>query len=197
MTHGMLAPRDRRVLALGAACMLGLVAAFRIAPAWRTWRGEARAVALERMSQAARTDAVLTAFPETLDTLEARTARLGAMGPALLTGDTPAEAGSVLAGLLAELSRQTLVRLDAIDVHVDSSKTRPLPRVTVDVQATADIVGLTAFLRGLERGPTLLAVRRLEIRPQNVDSPAEQVELLATRFTVEGLALVRTPRDTL
>jgi hypothetical protein len=30
-----------------------------------------------------------------------------------------------------------------------------------------------------------------------VDSPAEQVELLATRFTVEGLALVRTPRDTL
>jgi len=191
------AHRDQRALALGAAGILGLLVAFRAAPAWRVWRGEARAAAFEGMSQAGRSEAVLGSFPQTLDSLEARTARVRAVGPALLTGDTPAEAGSTLAGLLGDLSRQTLVRLDAIDIHVDTSRARALRRVTVEVQATADIAGLGSFLYGLEKGPTLLAVRRLDVRPQNVDSPGDQVETLAIRLTVEGLALVRARGDTL
>ena len=195
--NGSLAHRDQRALALGAAGILGLLVAFRAGPAWRVWRAEARAAAFEGMSQVARTDAVLGSFPATLDSLEARTARVRATGPALLTGDTPAEAGSTLAGLLGELSRQTLVRLDAIDIRVDTSKARVLRRVTVEVQATADVAGLGSFVARLEKGPTLLAIRRLEVRAQNVDGPGDQVETLAIRLTVEGLALVRARGDTL
>ena len=74
---------------------------------------------------------------------------------------------------------------------------RVLTEAGDEVQATADIAGLGSFLYGLEKGPTLLAVRRLDVRPQNVDSPGDQVETLAIRLTVEGLALVRARGDTL
>ena len=67
----------------------------------------------------------------------------------------------------------------------------------MEVQATADIVGLSSLVHALERGPVLLAVRRLSVRPQSVDSPTDQVETLSIRLTVEGLALVQTPRDAL
>jgi len=188
-----LGARDRRALAFGAVTMLGLVLAFRGVPAWRAWRAEARAVAAELQSQAAQSDALLAGFAGSLDTLEARTARMLGVGPALLSGDTPAEAGSTLVALLAELGRQSLVRLEAVDIRVDTSRARPLPRVTVEVQATADIAGLSAFLYRLEKGPALLAVRRLAIRPQAVDGPADQLETLSIRLAVEGLALVRAP----
>ncbi len=197
MRRGVLAPRDQRALMLGVMCILGLVGVFRVVPAWRAWRAEARAEAIERLSEVAHADAVLGGFADALDTLEARTRRVRALGPGLLTGDTPAEAGSMLSGLLAELSRQTLTRLDAIDIHLDTSKTYVLPRVTAEIQATADITGLASFVQALERGPTLLAVRRLEVRPQNPDTPADQVETLAIRLAVEGVALVRAAKDSM
>lgn len=195
MNVKLLAVRDQRALVLGAVTMLGLVLALRGVPAWRAWRAEARAVAAELQSQEARSDALLAGFAGSLDTLEARTARLLALGPALLSGETPAEAGSTLAALLAEVARESLVRLEAVDIRVDTSKAHALPRVAVEVQATADIAGLSAFLYGLEKGPALLAVRRLVIRPQAVDGPADQLETLSIRLAVEGPALVQTPGE--
>lgn len=197
MSSGGLAPRDRRALLLGAGSIIVLLAVFRVFPAWRAWRTEARADVRERLSQVAHADAVLGGVSEALDTLEARTRAVRALGPALLTGGTPAEASSMLSGLLAELSRQTLTRLEAIDVHVDTAKTHVLPRVTAEIQATADITGLASFLLALEGGPTLLAVRRLEVRPQNPDTPADRAELLAIRLAVEGVALVRAAKDSI
>jgi len=82
------------------------------------------------------------------------------------------------------------VRLDAVEVRIDTAKTRALPRITVDLQATADIAGLAVLLRDLEDGPALLAVRRVSVRPQNPDVLQNQVELLSVRLTVEGAALV-------
>ena len=187
--------RDQRAVVFGAAITLGLVLAFRGLPAWRAWRAEARAGAAELQSQAARSDALLASFAGSLDALEGRTARMRELGPALLGGDTPAEAGSTLAALMAEMARQSLVRLEAVDIRVDTSEARPLPRVAVEVQATADITGLSLFLSGLEKGPTLLAVRRLVVRPQSIDGPADQLETLSIRLSVEGLAFVRPLGD--
>jgi len=189
--------RDQRALGLGAAAVLGLIAVFRGLPAWRAWRAEARAAAVESITHEARTGVLLAGLAESLDTLEARTAGVRVVGPALLTGETAAAAASNLAALLADVARQSLVRLDAVDVRADTSKAHALPRVAVEVQATADIVGLSSLVHALERGPVLLAVRRLSVRPQSVDSPTDQVETLSIRLTVEGLALVQTPRDAL
>lgn len=197
MSTKLLGARDQRAVVIGAASMLGLVVALRGLPAWRSWRAEVRAVAVEAQAQAAQSDALLASFAASLDTLEARTARLLQLGPALLAGGTSGEAAATLSGILGELARQSLVRLDAVDIRVDSAGGRSLPRATVGVQATADITGLSAFLQGLEQGPALLAIRQLVVRPQATDGSADQVELLSIRLTVEGLALVRTPGDSL
>ncbi len=183
--------RDQRAGVTGAVVIVTLVIGFRGVPAWQAWRADARAAAVERLTQAAQTDAVLAGFEGNVDTLEARKARMLAVAATLLTGDTPAEAASNLAALVADAARMASVRLDAVDIRVDSSKTHPLPRVSVEMQATTDVVGLASLLRRLEGGPTLLAVRRLAIRPQNPTSSPEQAELLSIRVTVEGLALVR------
>jgi len=185
-----LKPREQRVLLLGATIIVALVAAFRGVPAWRRWNAEVRSAAAEAMTRAAHSDAVVGGLSQALDTLEARAATLAKLKSALLGGDTPAEAGSNLAVLVADAARRAAVRLDAVEVRIDTAKTRALPRVTVDLQATADVAGLAVLLRDLEDGPTLLAVRRVAVRPQNPDVPQNQVELLSVRLTVEGAALV-------
>jgi hypothetical protein len=176
---------------MGVLVVGGLLVCFRGVPAWWTWQAEARTAAQEAISQAAWSDAVIGNFAASLDSLAARATEIRQLGPAFLAGETRAEAASTLTGLLADLARLSLVRLDAVDTRIDTSRTGALPRVWADVQAVGDIHGLAAFLERLERNATLLAVRRLSVRPQSAESPADQPELLTLRFSVEGLALVR------
>jgi hypothetical protein len=185
-----LQPRERRVLFFGTIVIGLMVAVGRGLPAWRRWNEAARTSAADLTARAARGDAVVRGLAESLDTLDARTARLGALKAALLAGETPADAGSNLAVLVAEAARGAAVRLDAVEVRIDTTKARTLPRITVEVQATADITGLAALLRDLEDGPALLAVRRVAVRPQNPEGPPNAVEALSVRLTIEGTALV-------
>lgn len=183
--------RDRRALLAALIVIPGLVVGFRGLPAWLRWRADVQATAAELLAQAQRRDAIVADFARALDSLEARTDRFEHLGAAFVTGATPAEAASTLAGIVAEMARSSLVRLDAIEMKVDSSDRQHQPRVRVEAQATADIAGLAALLRRFEQGPTLLAVRRLSVRTQAIDGASNQPETLALRFTVEGLALVR------
>lgn len=182
---------DRRVAALGATVIASLLLGFRAAPAWRVWRADARALAAEQVAGAARDAALLEAFPTALDSLEAREGRVLGIGPALLTGDSPPDAASNLAALIAEIARASSVRLEVVNSRADSSHAEALPRVTADIQATADVAGLAALLRSLESGPLLLAIKHLEVRPQNLAGPADQAEQLFIRLTVEALVLLR------
>ncbi len=192
----MLASRDRRALIAGVAAIAGIVLCFRAVPAWWRWRADVRATAPEAFAQERRVTSVVAGFSESLDSLGARVGRLRGMGPAFLTGATPTEAASMLAAIVGETARASLVRIDAIEIHVDSARGAGIPHVRVEAQAVADIAGLAALLQGLEKGPTLLAVPQLSVRPQAIDGPPNQVESLAIRFTVEGLALLGPPRET-
>jgi type II secretion system (T2SS) protein M len=191
MNWSTLSAHERRVLLLGATVIMAMIAAFRGVPAWRAWYLESRSAATERMSAASRDGALLAGFPAALDSLEARTARLVRVRPSLLTGESPSEASSNLAAIIAELARGSSVRLEGVDARIDSSRTNALPRASVDLQATADIAGLAALVRSVENGPVLLTIRRLNVRAQNVASPSDQVELLSLRLTIEGLVLLR------
>jgi Type II secretion system (T2SS), protein M subtype b len=191
MNWSTLTTHDRRVLLLGAGSILGLVAIFRGIPAWLAWQRDAHAAAAQRVSAADQDAVLLAAFPAALDSLEARTTRLLTIRPALLTAESPEEASSNLAAALADMARRAQVRLDGVDVRVDSSGVTALVRASAEVQATADIAGLAALLRSVEHGPVLLSVRRLKVQPQNVASPPDQVESLSLRLTIEGLVLLR------
>jgi hypothetical protein len=185
-----LQPRERRVLLFGTIVIGLMVAVGRGLPAWRRWNEAARTSAADLTARAARGDAVVRGLAESLDMLDARTARLGALKAALLAGETPSDAGSNLAVIVAEAARRAPVRLDAVEVRIDTTKARTLPRISVEVQATADITGLAALLRDLEDGPALLAVRRVAVRPQNPEGQPSEVETLSVRLTIEGTALV-------
>jgi hypothetical protein len=186
-----MAPRDRRTLMAGVAAIALLIACFRVVPAWLRWRAALRTEAAEAITYEHRSRDIMRRFAVSLDSLEARAARLQTLGSSLLTGETRQEAAANLTAVLAELARASLVRLDAIEVRSDSAADRALSRIRVEAQATADIAGLAGLLRNLQAGPPLLAVRALSVRPQAIDAPADRPELLSIRFTIEGVALVR------
>jgi hypothetical protein len=192
----MFASRDRRALIAGIAVIGGLVICSRALPAWWRWRADVRSAAAEAIAQEGRVTTVVTGFSQSLDSLGARVGRLRRLGPVFLTGATPTEAASMLAAIIGESARASLVRIDAIEIHVDSVRGSAMPHVRVEVQAVGDIAGLATLLQHIEQGPTLLAVPRLAVHPQAVDAPANQVETLAIRFTVEGLALLGPVKDT-
>ncbi len=186
-----LAARDRRALIAGVVGIAGLVIVVRGVPAWLRWRQEARATAAEAIVQEQRVKAVIADFSQSVDTLSARAGRFRRLGQAFLPGATSAEAAASLTAIVGEIARSSLVRIDAMELHVDSaSRELEMPRVRLEAQATADVAGLAALLRDIETGPTLLAVRSLSVRPQSVENPSSQVETLSIRFTVEGLALL-------
>lgn len=189
-----LSARDRRVLGIGAATILGLLLVLRGVPAWWDWRANTRAAAAESIGRWLAMQTTLEGLPRALDTLEARTARMREMGPAFFTGTTLADASAMLTAMVGEMARASQVRLDAMDVRIDSASDPRRPRIRLEAQATADIAGLAELVERLEKGPPLLAVTRIAVRPHNPDTPAEQIETLALRFTVEGLALLRPRR---
>lgn len=192
---GNLDARDRRAVVLGIAATAGLLVLFRVLPAWWGWRLHTRATATETITQWQRAEGVVKGLSQALDTMEARIARLRQLGPVFVTGETPAEAAATLGGLVGEIARASQVRLDAIDVRVDSSDATRLPRVRLDAQATADVTGLAELLRRLEDGVVWLTVPRLSVRAPPVAGPPNDVEMLSLRFSVEGIALLRSKED--
>lgn len=185
-----ISPSDRRTLVVGVFIVGALFAGLRGVPAWRGWRAEQRAAAADALARAVGIESTVATFSGSLDTLESRTARLVKTGSAFLVGNTEALASSMLAGLLAEAARASLLRLDAVETRVLTSDSTALPRVVVELRATGDVTGLAALLQKLEGGPTVLAIRRLSVRPESGEHPSSQPELLSIRLTVEGLALV-------
>jgi hypothetical protein len=186
-----LAARDRRALVAGMVAIGALVAVVRGVPAWWRWRADARSTAAESIAQEQRVRGVIADFSQSVDTLSARVERFRPLGRAFLPGATTAEAAASLTAIVGEIARASLVRIDAMELRIDSATSRlDMPRVRLEAQATADVTGLAALLRDLEKGPTLLAVRSLSVRPQSLESPANQAEMLTIHFTVEGLALL-------
>lgn len=192
MNAAGLTARDRRALVAGVLVIVVLIGGVRGLPAWARWRAGVRAHAEEMLTHAAQTEAVLAGFSESLDTLEARSARLLEVGTSLLVGESPGAAAARLEHAVSEMARLSSVRLDAVEARVDTSGAPALPLVSLDARATADVTRLAALLHRLERGPALLSVRRLIVRPQQVDVAGDQVETLHVEITVVGLALART-----
>lgn len=185
-----ISPRDRRTLLIGLATIGGLVASFRGVPLWRAWQAGQRSAAADAIARAGRIESTVSSFSASLDTLEARTARLTKGGSAFLIGDTLPAAAGMLAGILAEAARSSLVRINTLHTSMPQSQGAQIPRVMVDLEATADIAGLAMLLRQLEGGPVILAIRRLSVRPQSVEGLPSSTELLSVRLTVEALAMV-------
>lgn len=190
MMRPALSPRDRRALGAGVSVILALVALSRAVPAVRVWRADRLERARLVRDQVARTTTLLARRRAVAESLAARTARLTATAPGLITGDSPAAAAATLAGLVSGAAAVAGVRLTAVQVLADTVGSRELPVVRVRAEAVGDVTGLGKMLAALEGGPTLLRVRALALSQAEPAAPPEQVEALRVRLVVEGLSLI-------
>jgi hypothetical protein len=203
---------DRRVLLIGAVTIVALVTLSHGVPSWRRWVSAERDSAAAIATEVARAESLVAARIVLRDSLSQRNARFLAMAPAILSGDSPAAAGAVLAGIVSGAASVSGMRMGAIQVQTSPSpgheraltETRDATlgrrqqpvfvRVAVSAEATGDILGLTRLMRQLERGPAALAVRRISIAQPEPAAGDDRPEMLHVEMLVEGIALASRAR---
>jgi len=188
-----LSARDRRTLLVGGAVIACLVVLARGVPAWRQWLAESRSGAEEQARAAANADALLAHAKPMRDTLAARNARYIALAPAVVAGNTPAEASATLASLVSSAASAAGVKLGAVQLRslADTGGRRAFVRVSVHADLVGDIHGVMTLLATLERGPARLRVRELTVTQPDAAAPGDRVEALRAGLTVEGLAMAK------
>jgi hypothetical protein len=184
--------RDRRVLTIGVVSIGLLLLVGRGIPAWSRWDADARASAAELEAEAVNAEAAVRALPALRDSSAARRQRLAVLAPALVSGESEASAGAALASLVSGAASRAGVQLGAVQLaRPDSTARTVFTRVRVSTDATGDLPSLLRFLRALEGGPTMLAVREWSISQPNAGGPADRPEQLRLELSVEGLAAGR------
>jgi hypothetical protein len=181
--------RDRRALVIGACVIFVAVVGKHAVPALLTWQRDVRDAASLNVEKLARATLSLKRAAQVHDSLELRRARVLALAPALLGGDSPATASATLAGIVSGAAARSNVRIGALQLSADTATRGVFTRVSVHGDATGDIAGITAMLSALEGGPTLLAIRELSITQPEPGAPSDHAEALRVELAVVGLML--------
>lgn len=186
-----LANRDRRALFAGLAVIAALVVGFRGGPAWVSWRSTERDFASVAIQNTRTVQAVIGEFPETVDSLEARTARFRSSANRVLVAATTNEATRALEAVVTSQARQAGVRVDGMRTRSQGGDSLYLVRVLIDAEAVGDVEGVTGWLGALETGSPYLAVRHLSVEPEAPDAGDDRAETLVVRLTVEARVWLR------
>lgn len=181
--------RNRRVLAFGVVSILLILGLGRGLPAWRDWRAETRASAMELTGEVVRARRSVSRRGLVRDSLNARRDRFIALAPLLLRGKTSAMGGASLASLIATAATSANVRLGPVQVQPDTAARTVFSRVRVRADVTGDVRGVGTFISSIERGQTLLAIREISISQLEPAAAQERAEALRVNLTVEGLML--------
>jgi hypothetical protein len=179
--------RDRRALSIGAGTILGLVVLGRGLPALLSWERKEATRAQAQGAELARVRVEIARAPMVQDSARAHGARIVALAPLILGGDSPATASATLAGIISGAAARANVRVGALQLHADTASKSTFVRVGVRGEVTGDIAGVTAMLASLERGPTMLAIRELSITQPELAAASDQMESLHVELVVEGL----------
>lgn len=178
--------RDRRALALGAIVIVATLILARGVPTLMSWTTERQSSAAELTTELHVLRHAGATQRERRAQVAAGTASLSRLEAGLLTGATPASAAAALAQFVGHAADSSGVHVRSTQVRADTARTGAVfAPVSVRIDATADVRGLTNLLTRLERGPTLLVVRALSITQPE---PNAEMEALAVELTVEGLS---------
>ncbi len=186
-----IARRERRVLVVGGALIVGMIASSRGVPAWRDWQRDTLAAAAELAAEVARAEASVRGLQATVDSLEVRQRRFVALAPMLVGVESPSAATGALTLLVSGAAQAAGVKVLAIRVGRDSAEGAVVRRVSLRADLEGDARGVASLLAVLERGPVLLAVRDVSITQPDPAAPADRPETLSVQLLVEGLAIDR------
>jgi hypothetical protein len=168
---------------------VALLGGARVLPALVRWERDAQSSDISRRALLARATTAIALSNQVRDSARARGARIIALAPALLEGETPATASATLAGIISGAAVRSNVRIGALQLHADTASRGTFVRIGVRGDATGDVAGITTMLSLLESGPTLLAVRELSITQPEPGALADHAEALRVELSVEGLML--------
>lgn len=187
-----LGARDRRILVIGPATIALLIGVSRGAPLVHAWEVGQRDSAASLAERVAMIRDGAHGLPLLNDSLRARAARLSALDSSLITGTTAASAAASLAAAIEDLADQARMRITALQIRSDTGSAPGLARVGIRLTATADIHGLTVFLRAVEGDETPLVVRELTISQPEPTAADTRAESLRVDVLIESLSLVVT-----
>jgi len=182
-----LSARDRRTLLIAVVSIGSLVIVGRGVPAWRTWEQRAGASADSAARAAARDQALARNTRAIHDSLAARRARLTALAPTWLGGDSPAAAGAGLAALITRSATDASMTLGGLDIRTDSVGRSPFVPLHVRVSVSGDIQGLATLLAALDRGPVTSNVLALDVQGGDPAAAPQRPEVLHADLTIEAL----------
>lgn len=178
--------RDRRALVLGAIVILATLILARGVPTLMSWTTERQSSAAELTTELRALRHALATQRERRAHVAAGTASLARLEAGLLGGATPASAAAALAQFVGAAADSSGVHVRSTQVRGDTARTGAVfAPVSVRIDATSDVRGLTNLLTRLERGPMLLVVRALSITHPE---PNAEMEALNVELTVEGLS---------
>jgi hypothetical protein len=189
-----LSARDRRTLIAGATTIGVLFALGRGVPLTVQWQSTQIAEASTVARDIAEARARERTMPALRDSLNAHVARMKALDSAILSGPTPSAAAARLASEVEALAEESSVKIGAIQLQADSAAVGALVQVGVRVTAVADVFGLLAFMRAIESGERMLAVRELVVTQPEPAASTTRVESLRIEITVVALARVASEK---
>jgi Type II secretion system (T2SS), protein M subtype b len=182
--------RDRRALLWGVGVLFGAGVLLRGLPVVVRMVGALRDRAAAQRATLARVEDVIVRAPAVRDSLAQTFQDIVALAPALVDGDTPADAQAGLSAVFSlEASRHALkvVRMDPLP----DSAAGVFHRVALHAELEGDIAGVTGLLGSVETGAPLLTVSSLSVgTPDAVPHPRVS-EVLHVTLDLGGYYLAK------
>lgn len=185
-----LSPRDRRALLWGVGTPLLAVLLLRGVPKAVAGVRHLRERAAEQQATLVRVETVIVRGPAVRDSLRQVVQGIVALAPALVDGETVADAQSSLSALLSLAANRHGLKVIRMDALPDSTA-GVFGRVAVHAEFEGDLAGVTGFVGGLETGEPLLSLANLALdTPDPVPHPRTS-EVLHLVVDVRGYYLPR------
>lgn len=192
MSH-TISRRERRVMIGGAVMVTATFLAAHAVPAWRDWESYLTRRAEQRLIQATRAEQAVRELDAATDSLARLRELLAAIDTAVLHGANPSAAAANLAAQVTDAALNANVQVNTVRLNTDSVQSTRFARVSVRLDATADIGGVTALIATLAQ-QTGVAVREITITQPDPAPISDLPETLRIELRVDALAAV-TRRD--
>ncbi len=159
-----LQPREQRTIRVAiAVSALSLVIAYGVVPLVARWRAREELIDARR-DELARMRSVIAQEPALRAALGERESHASASSRRVLAARTAALAASELQAALRRAAAEAPLAVSSLDVSgdPDSAAAGALP---ASIVALGDLPAVSAFLAALRRGPYVVEVRELRVRP--------------------------------
>ena len=156
--------KERRTIRIGiGVSVLSLFIAFAVVPFFARWRAREELIAARR-DEIARLRDVIRRAPELRSALAGAEAQASSSPRKVLTARSAALAASELQATLQRLAAAAPLSVSALDVtgEPDSTAAGALP---ASLSAVGDVRAVTAFLAAMRRGPYVMDVSDMRLRP--------------------------------